>query len=91
VKIKLISDLVDQYPNYFSEARIRLQQLKHSASKFEWVDSVLVQAVQDGHWAVFENANLCNPSILDRLNGLLEDGAQALTINEQGLIDGRLR
>ena len=40
---------------------------------------------------MFENANLCNPSILDRLNGLLEDGAQALTINEQGLIDGCLR
>jgi midasin len=90
-KFKLVSDFVEQYPDHFADVRTRLQQLKSSTSRFEWVDSVLVQSVQEGHWAVFENANLCNPSILDRLNGLLEDGAQALTINEQGLIDGHLR
>jgi midasin len=33
-----------------------------------------VHSVQHGHWAVIENANLCNPSILDRLNGLFEEG-----------------
>ena len=37
---------------------------------------------------MFENANLCNPSILDRLNSLLEEGNQSLCINEQGLVDG---
>jgi len=35
---------------------------------------------------VFENANLCNPSILDRLNSLLEEGNQSMCINEQGLV-----
>jgi midasin len=51
-----------------------LKVFKEGSSRFEWVDSVLIQAIENGYWAVFENANLCNPSILDRLNGLLEDG-----------------
>jgi midasin len=46
------------------------------------VDSVLVNAIEDGQWAIFENANLCNPSILDRLNSLLEEGNHSLSINE---------
>ena len=57
-------------------------------SRFEWVDSVLVDAIVHGEWVIFENANLCNPSILDRLNSLLEEGNQSLSINEQGLVKG---
>lgn len=60
---------------------------KRGASRFEWVDSVLIKAISDGEWAVFENANICNPSILDRLNPLLEEGNQTMVINEQGLDD----
>ena len=48
---------------------------------------MLVQAITQGNWAVFENANICNPSILDRLNPLLEEGNQTMVINEQGLDD----
>lgn len=55
-------------------------------SRFEWVDSVLVRAISQGEWVVFENSNLCNPSILDRLNSLLEEGNHSLSINEQGLV-----
>jgi len=51
------------------------------------VDSVLVQSIEEGHWVVFENANFCNPSILDRLNPLLEEGNTSLCINEQGLTE----
>jgi midasin len=60
----------------------------NSSSRFEWVDSVLVKAIEDGQWVVFENANLCNPSILDRLNPLLEEGNNSICINEQGLTEG---
>lgn len=70
----------------------RLRQLKQvvvkGTSSFQWVDSVLVKSIEEGDWVVFENANLCNPSILDRLNSLLEEGNQTLGINEQGLVDG---
>lgn len=52
---------------------------------------MLVQAVEQGHWTAIENANLCNPSVLDRLNGLFEEGASSLPINEQGLVNSKLR
>ncbi|GAV53771.1 hypothetical protein ZYGR_0AK02730 [Zygosaccharomyces rouxii] len=49
--------------------------------KFEWFDGMLVEAVEKGNWLVLDNANLCSPSVLDRLNSLLEsDGS--LIINE---------
>lgn len=64
----------------------KLNQFKRMISKgqsrFEWVDSVLVDSIVHGEWVIFENANLCNPSILDRLNSLLEEGNQSLSINE---------
>ncbi|XP_038203307.1 midasin isoform X3 [Arvicola amphibius] len=54
---------------------------------FEWVDSMLVQALKSGDWLLMDNVNFCNPSVLDRLNALLEPGG-VLTINERGLVDG---
>ena len=40
--------------------------------KFQWYDGILVDALTHGSWIIFDNANLCNPSVLDRLNSLLE-------------------
>ncbi|XP_019064368.1 midasin isoform X2 [Fukomys damarensis] len=54
---------------------------------FEWVDSMLVQALKSGDWLLMDNVNLCNPSVLDRLNALLEPGG-VLAVNERGMIDG---
>ena len=49
--------------------------------RFEWLDSIIIQALQKGQWLVLDNANLCSASVLDRLNSLLEpDGS--LIINE---------
>lgn len=53
-----------------------------SAGKFEWVDGPLLKAVQNGEWVVLDNANLCNASVLDRLNSLLDRGK--LLVNECG-------
>jgi len=50
-------------------------------AQFEWVDGALVQAVQNGDWLVLDNANLCSPAALDRLNSLLEPNG-VLIINE---------
>jgi midasin len=49
--------------------------------KFEWFDGLLVKAVENGNWLILDNASLCNPSVLDRLNSLLETGGQ-LIVNE---------
>jgi len=59
-------------------------------SRFEWTDSVLVQALEAGEWIVLDNANLCKPAVLDRLNSLLEPNGQ-LIINEQPLKNGMVR
>ncbi|GMM27764.1 AAA family ATPase midasin [Martiniozyma asiatica (nom. inval.)] len=57
---------------------------------FQWFDGLLVQAVEKGHWLILDNANLCSPSVLDRLNSLLErDGV--LIINECTNSDGSPR
>jgi midasin len=55
--------------------------------RFEWVDGPLVQALKEGHWVALDDANLCSPSVLDRLNSLCEsDGV--LMLNERGSVNG---
>lgn len=62
--------------------------LGHGA-RFEWVDGPLVRALKDGHWLLLENANLCNPSVLDRLNSLCESGGN-LILSERGHVQGKV-
>ncbi|XP_060061378.1 midasin [Erinaceus europaeus] len=57
-----------------------------SHGTFEWVDSMLVRALKSGDWLLMDNVNFCNPSVLDRLNALLEPGG-VLTLSERGMID----
>lgn len=54
---------------------------------FQWVDGALVKAAQEGSWVILDNANLCNASVLDRLNSLMEVNGR-LIINERILPDG---
>ncbi|CZR69956.1 related to midasin (AAA ATPase) [Phialocephala subalpina] len=56
-------------------------------ARFEWVDGVLVKALEQGQWLVLDNANLCSASVLDRLNSLLEPNG-SLSINEHCGPDG---
>ncbi|KAB8301531.1 hypothetical protein EYC80_003378 [Monilinia laxa] len=56
-------------------------------AKFEWVDGVLIKALEQGKWLVLDNANLCSASVLDRLNSLLEPNG-FLSINEHCGPDG---
>uniref|UniRef100_A0A8C0ZFS4 Midasin n=1 Tax=Cyanistes caeruleus TaxID=156563 RepID=A0A8C0ZFS4_CYACU len=71
----------------------KLQQAQAADCKshgtFEWVDGMLVQALQSGDWLLMDNVNFCNPSVLDRLNALLEPGG-VLTMSERGVIDGTI-
>ncbi|KAF2497757.1 P-loop containing nucleoside triphosphate hydrolase protein [Lophium mytilinum] len=58
--------------------------------RFQWVDGILVQALEEGSWLVLDNANLCSASVLDRLNSLLEPDGY-LSINEHPTEDGEAR
>lgn len=49
--------------------------------RFEWLDGVIIKALEAGQWLVLDNANLCNASVLDRLNSLLEPNG-FLSVNE---------
>lgn len=56
--------------------------------RFEWLDGVIVRAMEAGKWLVLDNANLCSASVLDRLNSLLERPNGFLSINEHTGPDG---
>ncbi|XP_033116850.1 midasin-like [Anneissia japonica] len=82
-----LSDLfsgIDQLKTKFEQAEGALMS---GGGKFEWIDGMLVTALNKGHWLLIDNVNLCSPSVLDRLNGLLEPNG-VLSISERGVIDG---
>ncbi|KAM7483877.1 hypothetical protein LguiB_008460 [Lonicera macranthoides] len=58
------------------------------SAKFEWVTGLLIKAIVNGEWIVLENANLCNPTVLDRINSLVEPSG-SITVNECGTVDGK--
>ncbi|KAJ1979967.1 AAA ATPase midasin [Dimargaris verticillata] len=77
---------------HLGEQWTRLQRLERQGvrGKFEWIDGVLITALEQGHWLLIDNANLCNPSVLDRLNSLLEPNG-SLAIHERGLVGGDIK
>ncbi|XP_062087755.1 midasin isoform X2 [Humulus lupulus] len=78
---------LDRATRIVSKLRECLQKRSFSA-KFEWVSGQLVKAIDRGEWIVLENANCCNPTVLDRINSLVEP-LGSITINEWGIVDGK--
>lgn len=68
----------------------RLIEAPFEAGRFEWIDGPLIHAMKHGQWILLEGANLCNPSVLDRLNSLCENGG-CLTLSERGFVDGAIQ
>jgi hypothetical protein len=58
-----------------------------STPSFEWIDGPLVAAIKQGHWFCINDANLCSPSVLDRLNSLCEMNG-TLALSEKGSNSG---
>ena len=88
----VIRRLADKDPQIFRPLleqclEIAQQSSIDSRARFEWVDSPLVNAMENGHWLILENANLCSSSVLDRLNALLEPNG-VLSVNEHRSADG---
>lgn len=78
------------YQQFLERAQTLLNAIQQSDKMkvgFEWTEGVLTQAVQHGNWVILDNANLCNPSVLDRLNSLTEPNG-TLILNEQRTEDG---
>ena len=91
--IKLVQDVARAYPSskytdFLSEYDRLVQKAKpDNRARFEWVDGILVKALNQGKWLVLDNANLCSPAVLDRLSSLLEPNG-FLNINEHPSPDG---
>uniref|UniRef100_A0A8C4E441 Midasin n=1 Tax=Dicentrarchus labrax TaxID=13489 RepID=A0A8C4E441_DICLA len=88
-KLKVFTDM-SKLQMDFTLLKERLAQLEDGWTNggFEWLDGMLVQALQAGDWLLMDNVNFCSASVLDRLNALLEPSG-SLTINERGVIDGK--
>jgi len=69
--------------------RLEVEKSLSHDGRFEWIDSVLVQCLQSGHWLLIDNVNFCSASVLDRLNALLEPNG-VLTVSERGVVDGQV-
>ncbi|KAJ9475426.1 Midasin [Pseudozyma hubeiensis] len=65
------------------------QDAERATGRFEWIDGPLLRALQEGHWLLLDNANLCSASVLDRLNSLFEVNG-SLVISERGVVDGKV-
>ncbi|KZV82948.1 hypothetical protein EXIGLDRAFT_754664 [Exidia glandulosa HHB12029] len=85
-----LQELASRYPA-FTDLAYDLRLVAAPAPgdvAFEWSDGPLVQALKEGHWLFLDNANLCSPSVLDRLNSLCEtDGS--IILSECGLVNDR--
>ena len=88
-QVRNIRDAVIDFSDHFSEFVGYARQLSMlveaqnlAESRFVWNDGVLIDAMREGSWIVLDNANLCNPSVLDRLNSLLETNGH-LVVSEQ--------
>ncbi|XP_021720497.1 midasin-like [Chenopodium quinoa] len=65
-----------------------IQKGRPVSAKFEWAAGLLIKAIENGEWIVLEDANLCNPTVLDRINSLVESEG-SITVNECGNVDGK--
>ncbi|KAF1834922.1 hypothetical protein BDW02DRAFT_568614 [Decorospora gaudefroyi] len=91
--------LLDTLAGLDSEAYALAQDLHKSVqasneqidgARFQWVDGILIRALEQGKWLALDNANLCSSAVLDRLNSLLEPNGY-LSINEHSTADGEAR
>ncbi|CAD5111280.1 DgyrCDS602 [Dimorphilus gyrociliatus] len=91
--IECFKNILGYFPNNIAkeieEKLIKLDSYKDSAGKFDWIDSQLIRSMQNGDWLLVHGANICSPSVLDRLNPLLEPNG-VLTITERGVINGEI-
>ncbi|RPD62626.1 midasin [Lentinus tigrinus ALCF2SS1-7] len=91
--LKKLRELPEPHKTRCSRAQARVQELsgrRIQAARLEWVDGPLVRALKEGHWLLLDGANLCNPSVLDRLNSLCEMGG-SLALNERGAVNGEVQ
>ncbi|CAB3406564.1 unnamed protein product [Caenorhabditis bovis] len=77
--------ILSEISNDDVKAKIRhINEIANQASmRFEWRDSVFVDAYLNGYWLLVEDVNLCSAAVLDRLNSCLESGGKLVVAERQ--------
>jgi midasin len=90
--LEVLVSLDSEASNMAQELQMSLQASNEQidGARFQWVDGILIRALEQGKWLVLDNANLCSSAVLDRLNSLLEPNGY-LSINEHSTADGEAR
>ncbi|EDV22987.1 uncharacterized protein TRIADDRAFT_27999, partial [Trichoplax adhaerens] len=84
------NDDLQKIPREIQKVKKMYQQHANKlGGQFEWIESIVVEAMKNGYWLLIDNASFCNASVLDRLNPLLEPNG-SLVITERGMLDGSL-
>ena len=82
---RLYQDMISSAQQSVSSLKSKIKASKVQ-SPFQWMDGILVQAMERGYWLHLENVNYCPSSVLDRLNPLMEFGGE-LAMTECGISD----
>ncbi|USP77584.1 Midasin [Curvularia clavata] len=90
--LSLLANLNAEGAGLAQSLQVALQSSREQidGARFQWVDGILIRALEQGKWLVLDNANLCSSAVLDRLNSLLEPNGY-LSINEHSTSDGEAR
>ncbi|KAF1758175.1 hypothetical protein GCK72_014633 [Caenorhabditis remanei] len=82
-KLEATIELVLSEIGNIEEIRDVLSIANQSSMRFEWTDSVFVDAYLHGDWLLIEDVNLCSAAVLDRLNSCLESGGKLVVAERQ--------
>ena len=88
--IQKFSELIFESEIESIQRVVKACSIERKLNNFVWENSVLLDSVQNGHWLILQNVDLCSCAVLDRLNSLLEPGGKLtlgeLSSNESGEI-----
>ncbi|CAL2028660.1 unnamed protein product [Caenorhabditis brenneri] len=82
-KLEAVIELIMAENGDIEEVRDVVNIATQSSMRFEWKDSVFVDAYLNGDWLLIEDVNLCSAAVLDRLNSCLESGGRLVIAERQ--------
>lgn len=62
----------------------KLIDLNSGEALFQWRDGILVDAMKKGQWVILDEINLAEPSVLERLNSLLDPDRMLVLTEKDG-------
>ncbi|KAK6587902.1 hypothetical protein RS030_81186 [Cryptosporidium xiaoi] len=64
------------------EIKAYIDNVDNNKGLFEWQDGPIIKAMKSGNYVLLDEINLCDDSVIERLNSLLEDNKAGGGLNE---------